>query len=208
MSKNFEELLKALADTEGEAEQLAATTAQQAADPGDEPDEADDEGDDAAIAAAAAEAGGNEPTFGKSFEVVGDDGLKHEAVDATALVKSIMERQTATDGLLAKALESVNATMQKQSEMIKSLSAQVQAVSSQGRGRKAVLNVSEKPSIDVLAKSAGGEQPGMTPDVFMAKANSAFDTGRISGKDLNVVSVCLRGNHTIDPALVQKIISA
>jgi hypothetical protein len=46
---------------------------------------------------------------------------------------------------------------------------------------------------------------GITPEQFFAKANAAFDAGKISGKELNVVSVSLRGNHPIEPGLIQKI---
>jgi hypothetical protein len=88
--------------------------------------------------------------------------------------------------------------------LIKSLSAQVQALSSQGRGRKAMLSVVEKPVVgDTMAKSQA--DAGISPEQFFAKANAAFDAGKISGKELNVVSVSLRGNHPIEPGLIQKI---
>jgi hypothetical protein len=211
MSKNFEELLKALKDTEDEATATLAKAQAPAAADGDneleddpDADGAGDAGDDAAIQAAAAEAGAGE--FGKSFEFTDASGKKHEAVDATDLVKSLIERVESADETMAKALTAMNSVMSKQGELIKSLSTQVQALSSQGRGRKTVLNVAEKPDVGVLAKSQADE--GMNPDQFFAKANAAFDAEKISGKDLNVISVCLRSNHPIDPALIQRVISA
>ena len=212
MSKNFEELLKALKETEDEATATLAKAQAPAqvmdgGEPEDDPDEEGEggaEGDDAAIQAAAAEAGAGE--FGKSFEFTDASGKKHEAVDATELVKSLIDRVEAADETLAKALTAMNGVMSKQGELIKSLSTQLQTLSSQGRGRKAVLNVSEKPDAGVMTKSQ--TEDGMTSEQFFAKANAAFDAEKISGKDLNVISVSLRGNHPIDPSLIQRVISA
>lgn len=213
MSKNFEELLKALATTGEEADTLAKAAPAAAAeveledDPDADTDTDADAGDDAAIAAAAAEE--DAPIMGKSFEVAGSDGVKHQVVDATNLVKAIMDRQDGSDAVLAKALQSMTGTLAKQNELIKSLSEQVKTVSAQGRGRKAVLSVSEKPSIDTLAKSgAAAEEGGMTPSEFFAKANNAFEAGKLGGKDLNTISVCIRGNHAIDESLVKKVLNA
>ena len=210
MSANFEALLKELGEVAADADTLAkaipaaapaAMAAAGAANPEDDEDD-DEDGDDAAIEAAAA-ADGDKPTFGKSFEFVDDAGAKHEAVDATEMLKSLFARVDTVDEVLAKALTSMAGSLKAQGELIKSLSGQVQSLSGQGRGRKAVLSVVEKPAIGEMTKSQS--EAGVTPEQFFAKANAAFDAGKISGKDLNVVSVCLRGNHPIDPALVQKI---
>lgn len=203
MSKNFEALLKEL----GEIDTMAKAMPQVAPGNPEDEDEVED-ADDSSIAAAAADGEDkdedDQPAFGKSFEFVDERGAKHEAVDATNLVKSLIERVDTVDNVLAKALTSMSSSLKTQGDLIKSLSAQVQTLSSQGRGRKAMLTVSEKPSVgDTMAKSQG--EPGITPEQFFAKANAAFDTGKITGKELNVVSVSLRGNHPIDPALIQKI---
>ena len=210
MSKNFEELLKALKETEDDTDATLAKAQTQAAaedeledDPDLEAAAGDEAGDDAAIEAAAG--GGAE--FGKSFEFVDEKGEKHEAVDATDLVKSLLERVDRTDDVLAKALTAMNGVVAKQGELIKSLTEQVKSLSSQGRGRKAVLSVVEKPDAGIMAKSQG-EGDGITHEQFFAKANAAFDAEKISGKDLNIISVCLRSNHPIEPTLIQKVMSA
>lgn len=212
MSKNFEELLKALETTGTDADNLVKAAPAAAAE-GALTDEPAGEGegeaapDDEAIAAAAAEEGA--PVMGKSFQVADADGTTHEVVDATEMVKSLLARQESTDNVLAKALESMTGTLAKQNDLIKSLSEQIKTVSGQGRGRKAVLSITEKPSIDTLAKSgAAAEEGGMTPGEFFAKANNAFETGKLGGKDLNTISVCIRGNHPIDEALVKKVLAA
>jgi hypothetical protein len=208
MSKNFEALLEELGAISTETDTMAKAIAEP---PVPVEDEDDEDGDDAAIAAAAADGGvaapaaaGDKPDFGKSFAFTDESGASHEAVDATDLVKSLMERQTQSDDVLAKALNSFSTVVRKQGDMIKSLSAQVASLSSQGRGRKAMLTMIEKPAIgDTMAKA--NADAGISPEQFFAKANAAFDAGKISGKELNVVSVSLRGNHPIEPGLIQKI---
>lgn len=216
MSKNFEELLKALKDTEDEATATLAKAQAAGADNSEldddpegegEGDGAGEGGDDAAIAAAAAEAGAEGGEFGKSFEFTDAEGKKQTAVDATELVKSIIARQESAEGVLAKALEGFTSVVNKQGELIKSLSAQVAELKSQGRGRKAVLSVAEKPDAGIMAKSQSKDD-GVTAEQFFAKANAAFDAEKISGKDLNVISVCLRTNNPIDPTLIQKVMAA
>lgn len=212
MSKNFEELLKALQETDDDA---AATLAKaEAMEPEDDEDEAEEgegegKGDDAAIAAAAAEAE-DKPApaeFGKSFEFTDAEGNTQKAVDATELVKSLMARQDSTDDTLAKALTTMTGTLQKQGELIKSMAAQIKDLSSQGRGRKAVLSISEKPDAGTLAKSEGANE-GISAEQFFAKANAAFDAGKLTGRELTVIDVCKRSNQPIDPSLIQKVLSA
>lgn len=228
MSK-FDELLASL---QGEVEQQGelakslpavkanadTTNANAGADEGEGNEGDGEEGeDDATIAAAAAEAGagaGAAPAakaeaFGKSFEFTSEDGSKHAAVDATDLVKSLMARQEETDGALTKALGSFTTVIKSQGEMIKSLTGQVAALAAQGRGRKTMVSISEKPALGDLQKSQAADN-GMSTQEFFAKANIAFDAGKITGKDLNVISVSLRMNeaHTLDKSLVTKVLSA
>lgn len=228
MSKNFEELLKALKDQETEADAtLAKAQPQAGSDLEDEPDDdpaaggeggaggdGGDGGDDAAIQAAAAEAGAGDEgddkgsEFGKSFEFTDEHGQKQKAVDATDLVKSLIERLDTTDDTLAKALTAMTGVVSKQGELIKSLTAKVEALGGQGRGRKTMLTVVEKPDAGTLAKAQGADKGGMEVGEFFAKANAAFDAGKITGRELTTIDVCRRSNVAPDPALIQKVLSA
>lgn len=219
MSK-FDELLASL---QGEVEQQGELAKSLPAVGSDATDEDEDDatiaaaaGDEAAAAAGAAAKSdddeddeGEPEAFGKSFEFTDAAGAKQTGVDATDLVKSLMARQDTSDTVLAKALESVTAVAKTQGEMIKSLSAQVQALAGQGRGRKTMLNVAEKPALGDLKKS-NPDDAGMSHQDFFAKANTAFEAGKITGKDLNVVSVSLRMGEaqSLDKSLVSKILAA
>lgn len=210
MSKNFQELLDSLNKTAESTEDMAKSV--EAATVAD-----DDTDDDDTIAAAAGEAGAapaaaaaaagegddGAPVLGKSMQAVDESGNTFDAVDATELIKSLLERQDTNETNMALAVEALSGVLDKQTALIKSLSDKVTALSSQGRGRKAMLSVVEKPSASgVMAKS----DEGVTPEMFFAKANTAFDEGKLSGQELNVISVCLRSNHPIPQDLIGKVI--
>lgn len=202
----FEELLKSLSDAADETETLAKAAAPAAvvpaaggADDSDDDEEVPADGDDAAVAAAAAD--GEDGVMAKG----GDD-----MVDATELLKSMLARQDDTEGVLAKALGSFTQVVSKQNALIKSLQSEVRALAGQGRGRKTMLNVAEKPGVsDVMAKSQGAQDEGaITPADLLAKSNAAYAAGAITGAQLNTVDVCLRNHWPIDAGILTKIAGA
>jgi hypothetical protein len=151
--------------------------------------------------------GGEE--FGKSVSFTDAAGVKHDAVDATDMLKSLMERQVATDGTLAKALTSFTSVFSKQNELIKSLQDNIASLSTQGRGRKTLLNVMEKPGVtDDLAKSAAADSGAIKPSDLLAKSEAAWKSGKLSGVEHATVDVCLRNRTPIDSSILQKIAGA
>lgn len=214
MSGDFNELLKALEAAEdntpapvppvedGEDDDQIAAAAADGDNDGDADGDNDGDGDGDVK-------GKGKPMMAKSFSFTDDNGNKQEAVDATDLIKSLMAKQDSAESVLAKALTSITSTVNKQNDLIKSLNARIDSLSRQGSGRKTMVSVLEKPSVGdsagTLAKSEGA---GITPADLMAKANTAFDAGKITGRDLNVVSVCIRGGHAIEPGLLTKIANA
>lgn len=190
---------------------------------------ADDGKDEEKIQAAAADGGvmdddndvdavdnadeGEGELMGKSLgKVTLETGEEVEAVDGTELVKSLIDRveqlgskQTATEGQILKALEGCLSLIKSQSELIKSLQTGYNNLRGEGRGRKTVLNVAEKPAAGTqLAKS---ETPGITAEEFLAKSHAAFDAGKISGLDLTTIDVSLRQGNPIDASIIQKVLS-
>lgn len=204
---SFDELLKSLAQVADGADTLAKAAAAAPA-----------EGeDDKTVAAAAADSGVGAPAgnpeddeeeeggeeFGKSL---GADASGAEMIDATDLVKSLMARQDSTDGVLAKAMTSMVGALSKQNDLIKSLQAEVGKLAGQGRGRKTLVTISERPGIaDVLAKSESADDGKITPADLMAKSNAAHAAKKISGVELNTIDVCLRNNWPIDAGILQKV---
>lgn len=216
MSKQFEELLNQL-NAEQEAQDALIKSLPQ------------DSQDDDKIQAAAAEgeAGADDGTvteeneedekldengepMAKSLTLEGGE----EAIDATDLLKAMQADIDTHGDVLAKAMPQVLKLMQGQSQMIqqqgtliKSMQSRMDALAGQGRGRKAVITVSEKPVTgeDPMVKS---QQDGMSPQEFMLKANNAFDKKLITGTQFTTIDVCLREGQAIDPELIRKIVSA
>lgn len=152
---------------------------------------------------------GDEGSMAKSFSFQLDNGEVVEAIDGTELVKSLQnevamlksEREaTATE--TDKVFAAVLGHLKTQGELIKGLSAQVEKLSSEGRGRKSV----SAPSA-AMAKSLGTDAGGLTPERLLAKSNAAYDAGRISGKELTTIDVALRHGAVIDEGLMARVLA-
>lgn len=159
---------------------------------GEEEDNLDEDGED----------------MGKSFAAVGADGKPVKLVDASDLLKSLTSRLDGTDEILAKALTGIGATLASQNAMIKSLQETVQAQSLQGRGRKTLLAVLDKPEIGgLMAKSMQDEgTPGkITGAELMAKSHAAYDAKAITGTELTTIDVCLRMQQPIEQGILAKV---
>jgi hypothetical protein len=211
----FEKLLGEIADLATEQESMAKALP------------ADDGKDDENIQAAAAEGGsdgdgdaddaggpadgdaddkGGEKGLTKSFTIKLEDGTEVEAQDGTELVKSLTARIEKSEGDLAKALESTVGLIKAQGVMIKSLTEQVKKLSGEGRGRKTVVSVVEKPVAgnQPLVKSEAPE--GLTADQFFAKALSAQKEGRISGTDIAIAETHLNRGEPIPAHIIQRVV--
>jgi hypothetical protein len=121
------------------------------------------------------------------------DGEEADVLDGTQVVarlgKSLQKTQvgiakasqaaTQVMGDLQAAVVKRDATIAEQGELIKSLTETVGRLGDAGRGRKAVVSVSEKNGGSDLNKSAG-----ITPVEFMGKAKAAFEAGKLTGGEL------------------------
>jgi hypothetical protein len=161
---------------------------------GDEADGAGGEDDDDSDA---------DETFGKAFQVTLADGSRVEAYDGTALLKALHTRVAAaeaTRGQTLAAMRAMRQALDRQSELIKSLAGQVKAIGRQGRGRKSVLDVHERPGAVA--------EPGKTPREILAKALAAQKAGRITGEDVAVAEGYVNSGREIPATLKQRIEAA
>ena len=201
--EELETLQKSMDQGDSDDEKIAAAAA--ADDEDDDHDEPDgDEGIDGE-----GDDDGDEGPMAKSFSFQLETGEVVEAVDGTELVKSLQnevallksERETAASQT-EKVFQAVLGQLKNQGQLIKSLSAHVEKLSSEGRGRKSIA----APSA-AMAKSMGADAGGLTPDRLLAKANAAFDAGRISGKELTVIDVSLRHGAALDDGLMARVLA-
>ena len=201
---DLEQLQKSYAE-EDERIQAAAAQASHGIG-GDGEDDADDDED----AARAEEEGADEDedggeTFGKSYVLVDEDGRETQAVDGTALVKSLTARlkrvtreAEADKSALAKSILALKGLIEHQGKQITTLAERLTAFSSQGAGRKSVTLPSES-----MAKS----MVQMTPQLIKSRAAAAFKEGRLSGAEYIKVDVDLRHGTEIDPEIAQRLMA-
>lgn len=203
--EELETLQKSMDQGDSDDEKIAAAAAAGDEDEDDEHDEPDgDEG-----MGGEGDGDGDEGPMAKSFSFQLDTGEVVEAVDGTELVKSLQdevallksERETAASQS-EKVFQAVLGQLKSQGQLIKSLSTQLEKLSSEGRGRKSIA----APSA-AMAKSMGADAGGLTPDRLLAKANAAFDAGRISGKELTVIDVSLRHGAALDDGLMARVLA-
>lgn len=204
---DFEQLL---AELQGAADE-SATMAKSLPNENPEDDETVEAAADEANADNDSDKDNDDAPMAKSMTAV-IDGEEVEAIDATELLKSLDGRIGKTEDVLAKALTSTVAALKDSQEMIKSLTARLDKLAGQGSGRKTVITVMDKPSVaaasaETLAKSQSNQQEGVAVEEFFAKANSLFESKKLTGLELNTISVCLRERQQIDPKLVQKVVS-
>lgn len=149
----------------------------------------------------------------KSFTAV-IDGEEQEVIDGTEMIKSLQaqvssasaaleaikgERATENEHL-AKSMSLVADMLKEQGALVKSLQAQVEKLSNEGRGRKSVT----QPTVD-MTKSLSASEP-LNAGSFMLKANAAFDAGRLTGKELTVCDVAVRMGCEVDQSIIKKIV--
>lgn len=150
--------------------------------------------------------GDDEETMGKSFALKLEDGTELEAIDGTELVKSLMARVESNEGTVMKALGTAVELIGKQGDMIKSLQDEVKKLAGEGRGRKAVVSVSEKPVAGAnMAKSQGAAE-GLSANEFMAKALAAQASGRLTGLDVARAESALNKGLPVPQDVVNRVI--
>lgn len=193
LQSDQEDLQKALPDDSGEDDARIQAAAEEGgeAEPDDEGAGEDPEGGEGEIGA-------------KSFTLKLEDGTEIEAQDGTELVKALNARLDETEANVTKALETAVALIKSQGDMIKSLSDRVAKLGGEGRGRKAVVSVVERPPAgSTLSKS---DQTTMTGEEFLAKALDAQKAGRITSLDVATAEACLNRGAPVPDAIIKRVV--
>lgn len=188
-------MTKALPADDGKDEEKIQAAAAEGGSDHQEPD-GDEDGD------GMGDGDADDKPMAKSFKFTLEDGTEVEAEDGTELVKSLQARVDQTEQTMAKALETAVSLIKGQGDLIKSMQDQIKKLSGEGRGRKAVVSVVEKP-VGTMAKSMQPE--GVSPDVFFAKAMVAQREGRISGTDIALAETMLNRGQPIPDGILKRV---
>lgn len=151
----------------------------------------------------------DEEVMGKSFSVTLENGEKADAVDGTALVKSLIAKIDTSNADVTAALESAVALIKSLHSTVTSLSKETEMLKgsldgmrNEGRGRKATLSVLDKPA------SPGSEQPaGLTRGEFFAKAHAARAAGRLQANDISLAESCFNRGEAVPEQLLQRVLA-
>lgn len=216
MPTDFDALVSELA-AEAEAGEAALAKAMPAA---------DDKADDKKIMAAAEDGDddkkkdGDEDEegeeFGKSFTVKLDDGTEVEAFDGTQMMKALAAKNTRLEAELGKvgagalaavaklsgALTAQAAKIGELTAFTKSLQDDLARIGGQGAGRKAVVNIHEKPG----AGGAEAEPARLDPQAIMAKAMALQGQGAITSSAIARLEMSLQTGRGI-PADLQTLVA-
>jgi len=201
LQSDQETLSKALPSDDGEGDaKIQAAAAGDGEGDGDGKPKGEDDGDGDG---ADGDGGDGEPLT-KSFTLKLEDGTEIEAQDGTELVKALGARLDATESSMTKALESAIGLIKGQGELIKSLHEQIKKLGGEGRGRRAVVSVVEKPAPgSALAKSEPG---ALTGEEFLAKALDAQKAGRITSLDVATAEACLNRGERVPAHIIQRVV--
>ncbi len=160
-----------------------------------------EESEEEKAARLAAEAGsGDGAPMAKSFTVKLPDGTEVEAQDGTAMVKALSDRIEANEGQVLKALSTAVS-------LLKSLSDRVAALSNEGRGRKAMLTVTEKPAGGEAALTKSQATEGLSAEQFLLKAQDCMKAGRLTGGELMQAEAFINRNLPPPDAIVRKVLT-
>lgn len=170
----------------GEADELEAAESKGKKEP-----DGDEDGEDM-------DSDGDGGLMGKSFMIETESGEQVEAFDATPLIKSLTDKSNATEEFVSKAINQMTTVIGGQSQMIKSLQAEVVALKSAGRGRKTVVSMNEPAT--TMKKSLPTSR-----DDIMAKCMSAFNENKISGLDVSRAESYLNNNQPVPADILARI---
>jgi hypothetical protein len=148
--------------------------------------------------------------LGKSFALKLENGDELEAVDGTELVKSLITRLDTQESTVAERNETLQKALGVTVDLIKGLSAEVGTLRTQfaafgsgGAGRKTTVSISEKPSTGTMQKS---EPDGMSAHAFLAKAEEAMNSGRITGMDLSLAETSVNRGVPVRDDIVRRVL--
>lgn len=116
----------------------------------------------------------------KSMTLTDENGEAVEVIDGMELIKSMQDKLDATVEGFGKVIKAQNSALEKQAELVKSLTGELTALRSEGRGRKSAV-----------VQMEGGEAPlaksmESAPADILAKCLDAQKAGRLTALDVSI----------------------
>lgn len=175
-----------------------------------------DSADDEKIAAAereGEEGDEDDESLTKSYTLKDEEtGEERQFVDASDLLKAMQDTINEQGEQLAALKPSVVKVLGAQNALIKSLVGQVgdlhgklNELSGQGRGRKSVLTIAERPEqkAEEIRKSIEGDT--MNGQEFLAKCDALFSAGKLTGIQISMAEACINAGQQPPKEVIQAV---
>ncbi len=124
-----------------------------------------------------------------------------EYLDATEVIKSLQMHIDDQEQRFVSSLDSVVGLIRTQGTVIKSLASQVDRLAGQGRGRKAVLAITDPP----VPAGQTIQPPVPSPQDIMAKALTAQTQGRLSAIDISRCEISLQSGMAVPADILTRL---
>lgn len=155
---------------------------------------------------------GENPELTKSLPAVeGANG--EQMIDATEVLETLQKSVNSTNEalntgfpLMMQMMERMGNTIAAQGELIKSLQQNQINAGAQGAGRKSQVVVMAKSMAGTQATTEQPEDTQITGADLMIKSNVAYNEGKITGVQLNMIDCALRNGYQPDPAILAKVL--
>ena len=136
-----------------------------------------------------------------------------QMIDATEVLETLQKSVNSTNEalntgfpLMMQMMERMGNTIAAQSELIKSLQQNQINAGAQGAGRKSQVVVMAKSMAGTQATTEQPEDTQITGADLMIKSNVAYNEGKITGVQLNMIDCALRNGYQPDPAILAKVL--
>ena len=145
----------------------------------------------------------DDDSMGKSFSFQLDSGETVDAIDGTELIKSLMSKIDDQEVSVKKIIGTTLDLIKSQGEQISALKTEITKLGSEGRGRKTVVSIAEKPTTGTMEKS---EPAGLSGEEFMTKALAAQVAGRLTALDVSIAEASLLKGLPVRADIVNKVL--
>lgn len=136
-----------------------------------------------------------------------------QMIDATEVLETLQKSVNSTNEalntgfpLMMQMMERMGNTIAAQGELIKSLQQNQINAGAQGAGRKSQVVVMAKSMAGTQATTEQPEDTQITGADLMIKSNVAYNEGKITGVQLNMIDCALRNGYQPDPAILAKVL--
>lgn len=154
--------------------------------------------------------GPDSPTLTKALQVTLPDGTMVEAFDGEEMLKALEARQADmmgeiqdTQGAFGSMVELIKrqgAQIAKQESLLKALNTQVERLAAAGTGRRAILNINEKPTAATVADTSADASPGEV----MAKALNMARDGKLDWSWMSRIEAGQGRGEILPPELARR----